>query len=392
LLWANDQRIAPWLLRQESSISPEKAKFLLSDYIHTIVSRYKGKITSWDVINEAVDVDPNNPRPFNLRDCFWYRKLGQDFIKYAFLFAYQADPQVQLYYNDYHIEEWGMKSSKVLQLLTWVRSQGIPVHGIGMQWHTGLWVTLRPQDSFYHTAQTFIDNGFDIMITELDVSLTMNGSVLQNPNDLLKQASLYRSIVQYALNFRPKLRALITWGFTDLYSWIPLFSNYTRGAALPTDENYQPKPAYWEMQEELARVLPNGIYRLVPESQSDKCLGIYENGHPGEVQIYTEQQNNPNQMWNLAWLGDGSYQLIPKSHPTYALTAHRENTTSSGVNVEHWHSGNNQRWILSPVTIETYRIAPRTVWQRALSIGSISNVYIHDYIKNADQNWMFIKL
>jgi endo-1,4-beta-xylanase len=102
LLWARDQYIPVWLIKQESSITPDKAKSLLSDYIHALVSRYRGKIEWWDVVNEAID-DKSNANPLNLRDCFWLRKLGPDFMKYAFMFAHEADPDAQLYYNEYGI-------------------------------------------------------------------------------------------------------------------------------------------------------------------------------------------------------------------------------------------------------------------------------------------------
>ena len=73
LLWANDAFIPSWLLKNESTITPDKAKELLSDYIHAVVGRYKGKIHWWDVVNEAIDTH-DNTNPLNLRDCFWFRK------------------------------------------------------------------------------------------------------------------------------------------------------------------------------------------------------------------------------------------------------------------------------------------------------------------------------
>jgi endo-1,4-beta-xylanase len=104
LVWGSDKRIPNWLLNIESSITSDKAKSLMSDYIHTLVGRYRGKIPWWDVVNEAIANLDNDTHPFNLRDCFWFRKLGPDYIKYAFIFAHEADPDVQLYYNDYNIE------------------------------------------------------------------------------------------------------------------------------------------------------------------------------------------------------------------------------------------------------------------------------------------------
>ncbi|CAF1673162.1 unnamed protein product, partial [Didymodactylos carnosus] len=132
LVWATDNTIPHWLLQQESSITPDKAKSLMSDYIHAVVGRYRGKIPSWDVVNEAVDDAQNNGHPFNMRNCFWFRKLGQDFVKYAFMFAHQADPQARLYYNDYNTEDMGSKSNSAFELVKWVRSEGVAIHGVGM--------------------------------------------------------------------------------------------------------------------------------------------------------------------------------------------------------------------------------------------------------------------
>jgi endo-1,4-beta-xylanase len=225
LVWATDSTTPGWLLQQESSISADKAKTLLNDYIKAVVGRYRGKIPSWDVVNEAIDDTENNGHPFNMRNGFWYRKLGQDFVKYAFIFARQADPQVKLYYNDYNTEGMSAKANNAFHLVQWVKSQGAPVDGVGMQWHVGIWAMLQPGDQYYQNAQRIINNGFDIMVTELDVAVRMNGDNPQNSNDLQTQGLVYRSLLKYALHFAPRCQAFITWGFTDRYSWIPSFSN-----------------------------------------------------------------------------------------------------------------------------------------------------------------------
>ena len=133
LVWAYDEWIPQWLLNEEANITPDKAKQLLSDYIHAVVGRYRGKISSWNVINEAID-DVNNSIPFNIRYSFWFRKLGIDYLKYAFQFAYEADPDVQLYYNEYGIETVGLKATRTINLVNWLRSQGAIVHGVGLQY------------------------------------------------------------------------------------------------------------------------------------------------------------------------------------------------------------------------------------------------------------------
>ena len=88
---------------------------------------------------------------------------------------------------------------------------------------------------------------------------------------------------------------MITWGYTDRFSWIPKAKNYTQDLALPLDCQYQPKPVYWQLQQELARVINDGIYRICPESQSDKCLAISTNTRTNTLQLYSGTCNNRNE-------------------------------------------------------------------------------------------------
>jgi endo-1,4-beta-xylanase len=169
LVWAYDEWIPESLLKEEANITSEKAKQLLSDYIHTVVGLYRGKTLCWDVVNEAID-NKNNTNPLNLIHSLWLRKLGPDFIKYPFIFARGADPDVQLYYNEYFIETVGLKATRTIDLVNWLRSQGAIVHGIGLQWHINVSIMITPGDAHYQSAQQFIDNKLDIMVTELDVS------------------------------------------------------------------------------------------------------------------------------------------------------------------------------------------------------------------------------
>jgi endo-1,4-beta-xylanase len=140
LVYARDQgyTIPEWLLKMEDQISPDQAKEILRTYIHTVVGRYKGKIAVWDVVNEAID-DRANDRPYNLRDSFWFRKLGADFLVLAFQFAHEADPKAELYYNEYDVEHGGPKAEHLLALADFLRSHHAPITGLGLQYHIGLW-------------------------------------------------------------------------------------------------------------------------------------------------------------------------------------------------------------------------------------------------------------
>jgi endo-1,4-beta-xylanase len=387
LIWARDFRVPNWLLEQESSITPDKAKSLLSDFIHTVVSRYKGKIPEWHVINEAIS-DYNETQPFNLRNSFWYRKLGQDFTKYAFIFAHEADPSVKLFYNDYKIEGGGLKANNTLAFISWLKSEGIPIYGLGIQWHIDTSVVITPGDQHYQIAQQFLDLNISLTISELDVAIRMKDGFPVDPDALQKQAVIYRSLLQYVLYFFPKISEFTTWGFTDRYSWIPIASHFTEGVSLPLDCQYQPKPAYWQIQEELFYVVINGVYRLSPQSQPDKCLGTYNNGTTTSVQLYSGNCNNTNEKWNLTWLGDGTYRFSPQSANDSALNALNATAPVGEVAIYTFTGNFNQEWVITPKGNNTYRVGPRTAWRRVLAVDKTSNIIITNYTMDDYQQWI----
>ncbi|CAF1074648.1 unnamed protein product [Adineta steineri] len=148
------------------------------------------------------------------------RKLGPDFLKFAFQFAQAADPNVKLYYNDYGVESIGLKATRTLNLVNWLRSQGATIHGIGLQWHIDFSRSIVRDDGHYQSAPQFINNQLDISVTELDVTIPTNGGYLIDRADPYKQAIVYRAMLEYAIYFYPKCEALLTWGFTDRYSWL----------------------------------------------------------------------------------------------------------------------------------------------------------------------------
>jgi endo-1,4-beta-xylanase len=258
LVYASDNgyTIPQWLLANESEVNERLALETLKKYIFTVVRRYKGKIAMWDVINEAIDDSPNG-RPYNLRNSFWYRKLGVDFIYWAFRFANEADPACKLYYNDYNIEGGGRKTNDMFALISYLKLRGAPIHGVGLQYHRSVTDVPTPGDGHYQTIQRIQNEGLKFMITELDVAMPVvqlpttdpnYGLIPLNPADLTKQAQSYAAHVQMALSF-PNCEGIQLWGVGDKHSWIPSFSNGTRGAALLLDKDYNPKPAYTSVRD-----------------------------------------------------------------------------------------------------------------------------------------------
>jgi endo-1,4-beta-xylanase len=122
------------------------------------------------------------------------------------------------------------------------KQRGVPINGIGLQLHIS-----KPDVDIAAIAANIARLtalGVQIHVTELDVSLPVDSSGgLLHPDDVNRQAEIYRGIVQTCLQY-PGCTAIQTWGFTDKYSWIGSFSRHTRGWALPFDRNYDPKPAY----------------------------------------------------------------------------------------------------------------------------------------------------
>ena len=113
----------------------------MRDHIHTLVGRYRGKIHSWDVVNEAISDGGNaeTGTTENLRNSKWLQALGPEFLTLAFKFAHEADPDALLYYNDYNIES-GPKHASSMVLLKRLIGDGAPIHAVGIQGH---WLRTR---------------------------------------------------------------------------------------------------------------------------------------------------------------------------------------------------------------------------------------------------------
>lgn len=252
LVYARDQGYTTprWLLQREADITPDEAKTMLHDYIHAVVGRYRGKIAMWDVINEAIDDHPND-RPFNLRDSFWFRKLGAEFVTLAFKYAHEADPKAELYYNDYAVENGGHKADALLAMVDDARKHGAPITGIGLQYHTFLGEHVEPGDGHYRMLDAIKQRRLAFMITELDLGIPVepfpigdarHGLIPRDPKELETQADRYAAIFRMARSYS-NCHGVQMWGITDRHSWIPQFDR-SRGAALLFDADYRPKPAY----------------------------------------------------------------------------------------------------------------------------------------------------
>lgn len=240
LVWHN--QLPAWLTTGD--FTREQIIALLRGHIQNVVGHFKGKIAAWDVVNEAVADSGGGLR----KDSFWLQKIGPDYIKLAFEFAHEADPDAKLYYNDYSNEDTGAKSNAIFKLVKALKEAGVPIDGVGWQMHVENGFRIGAANR--KNAERLAALGLEISITELDV----RGKVPLNAAGLAKQAKAYGDIVAFCLT-QPNCKAVVLWGFTDKVSWIPGFFKGT-GDALIFDANYQPKPAYAAMLKALAAPAP----------------------------------------------------------------------------------------------------------------------------------------
>jgi endo-1,4-beta-xylanase len=218
----------------------------MSNHIHTVVGRYKGKIKVWDVVNEAL-ADGNGTNV--LRTSLWSEIIGPDFIAHAFRFAHAADPDAILRYNDYGLEN-PAKRKRLIALIKELQAQKVPVHAIGSQAHVNVSTTFETMDQSLTEMAAL---GLPIHITELDVNSAMGGqrgfgaNVADNAattqgglvNDADKKlADAYAGIFRAFVKHRDSVKMVTFWGVNDAVSW------RAQGKPLLFDGNNQPKPAF----------------------------------------------------------------------------------------------------------------------------------------------------
>nr|WP_319399599.1 endo-1,4-beta-xylanase [uncultured Carboxylicivirga sp.] len=227
----------------------------MKKHIHTVVGRYKGRVKGWDVVNEAIEDNGE------WRKSKFYTIIGEDYIKLAFQFAHEADPDAELYYNDYSMFHKGRQQG-VERLIKMLREDSLRIDAIGMQAHYGLnYPSLSQMDE---AISFFSGLGVKVMITELDLSIlpspyeTMGANVADrfayresmDPyknglSDSISQVfnQRYMDFFQLFMKHHKDISRVTLWGVTDADSWkndwpIKGRTDYP----LLFDRNYQAKP------------------------------------------------------------------------------------------------------------------------------------------------------
>ena len=259
LIW-HDQT-PDWVFQDESGklINRETMLKYMRDHISTVVGRYKGRVHGWDVVNEAIDDNGQ------LRNSKWLKIIGEDYIQKAFEYAHEADPDAELYYNDYSLVK-PVKRDGAVRLIQKLQLKNIRLHGVGIQGHWSLDYPDQLED-IEKTILTFSELGLDVMITELDVSVLPypdgeRGANISQSFEFKKEydpypevlpdsmqeklADRYASFFKIFYKHRDKISRVTIWGIHDGQSWLndwPIKgrTNYP----LLFDREYKKKPAFY---------------------------------------------------------------------------------------------------------------------------------------------------
>jgi endo-1,4-beta-xylanase len=254
LIW--HQQTPRWVFEDEDGNPIDRGVLLqrMREHILTVVSRYRGRIKGWDVVNEALNDDGT------LRESPWRKLIGDDYIEKAFQFAHEADPQAQLHYNDYALEN-PRKRRGAIALIKKLQAEGIPIAAIGLQSHVKMdWPSTNQVDE---TISDFAKLGVKVMITELDVDvvpatqanrtadITLNARPNANADvyaaglpEAMQQAlaKRYADLFRVYLKHRADISRVTFWGVTDGDSW--LNSRGRTNYPLLFDRTGNPKPAF----------------------------------------------------------------------------------------------------------------------------------------------------
>jgi endo-1,4-beta-xylanase len=251
LLW--HQQTPNWLFKdaQGNTVSKDVLLKRLKDHITTVVTRYKGKIFAWDVVNEAIADDSTQ----FLRDTEWYRICGDEFLAKAFEYAHEADPQALLFYNDYNTER-PEKRERVYRLLKQLVDAKVPIHGVGLQAH---WSLSEPSEKQLRDAiERYSSLGLQLHFTEVDMSIypweknrrerRADESDAFTPELEQKQLEQYKKVFRILREYNKVITSVTFWNISDKYTWLDTYPVRGRkNYPLLFDQNLKPKKVYWEV-------------------------------------------------------------------------------------------------------------------------------------------------
>ena len=242
----------PWMMPRwfnETEWTRAELIEVLREHITTLVSRYRGRIDEWDVVNEPIAGDGT------LRENVWLETIGPEYVEMAFRFAHAADPEAKLYVNEYDVEVVNSKSSGLHRLVAELRGRGVPVHGVGFQAHFVNGRAPAPTE-IAANFERFAELGVELQISEMDVV----DEEPDSPERRELQAAAFRDAAA-ACRDVPACIRLTTWELSDRYSWLG-----AERRLLDFDAELRPKPA-WEALEQVMRPQSSLARRPAPSAR-----------------------------------------------------------------------------------------------------------------------------
>jgi len=215
------------------NLKGDALKNAIVDHINKTLKYYEGKIDTWDVVNEAIDDSSNGPQ-WKMRPSFLYQNVP-DFVDLAFKTARAASSTTKLFYNDYNTEGIYGKSEAVFNFVKDMKSRGIPIDGVGLQYHVST-QSFPQYNKINDLIGRYCQLGLEVHITEMDVKSGGNAQA---------QAKIYSEALKACLS-NSCCTAFLVWGVGDNDSWLG-----ANEAGLLFDGSYQPKAAYTSLLETL---------------------------------------------------------------------------------------------------------------------------------------------
>ena len=233
LVWHS--QIGKWMFvdAQGKDVSPDVLKERMHQHISAVVGRYKGRVKGWDVVNEAFEDNGS------YRNSKFFQILGKDFIKYAFQFAHEADPEAELYYNDYNVEN-PAKCDAIVNLVKELRAAGCRIDAVGSQAH--MHMNSPTLDATETSIKKLKAVGVKVLITEWDISILpspFEGAEISKNFNYSKEMDPYREGVPDSvqqkwnkrmldmfglfLKYSDVIDRVTIWGLTDNTTWLNNF-------------------------------------------------------------------------------------------------------------------------------------------------------------------------
>lgn len=280
-----------------TAASKELVLSRLENHIRNVAGRWKDDIYAWDVVNEVIDETQSD----GLRRSEWYTLTGLDYIRTAFRVAREVAPTAKLYINDYSTTG-SSKRDKLYDLVKQLKSEGIPIDGVGHQMHCNIdWPSAADTEA---AIKKFAGLGVEQQVTEMDISVYTNNndSLTTIPPELLaRQAARYKALFEVFRRNASSLTAVILWGLADNDTWLKTWPKSRLDLPLLFDEQLQAKPAYWSV------VATAGVTGGPSQTGPGSCRVSYrltsqwQGGFQSDVKITNTGDTGIYVSWTLTW-------------------------------------------------------------------------------------------